>query len=85
MKKVILAKVGVKGLIHMLQVFVFAIICVAFHTLVIPKFIGLMPIALLVGIISIQPTSGFTKKAMSKIGLMFAFACIIVGLSSAFF
>ncbi|AQY51699.1 hypothetical protein PWEIH_01440 [Listeria weihenstephanensis FSL R9-0317] len=85
MKKLILAKLGTKGLIHMLQVFIFALICVGFHTLLIPQFIGILPIALLMGIISIQPTSGFTKKAMSKIGVMFVFACVIVGISSVFF
>ncbi|MBA3927156.1 hypothetical protein [Listeria rustica] len=85
MKKLILAKLGTKGLIHMLQVFIFALICVGVHTLLIPQFIGILPIALLMGIISIQPTSGFTKKAMSKIGIMFVFACVIVGTSSVFF
>ncbi|WP_430536324.1 hypothetical protein [Listeria rocourtiae] len=85
MKKLILAKVGMKGLIHMLQVFIFAVICVGFHTLIVPQFIGLLPMALLMGIILIQPTSGFTKKAMSKISLMFTVACIIVGFSSTFF
>lgn len=85
MKKFILAKLGVKGLIHMLQVFIFAVICVGVHTLVVPQLIGLLPIALLMGIISIQPTSGFTKKAMSKIGTMFVLACVIVGIASSFF
>lgn len=85
MKKLVLAKVGMKGLIHMLQVFIFAIICVGFHTLILPQLIGLLPIALLMGIISLQSTSGFTKKAISKIGLMFIVACMIVGFSSTFF
>lgn len=69
----------------MLQVFIFAVICVGVHTLLIPQLIGLLPIALLMGIISIQPTSGFTKKAMSKIGTMFVLACVIVGIASSFF
>ncbi|EUJ46823.1 hypothetical protein [Listeria riparia] len=85
MKKVILSKLGIKGLIHMLQVFVFSVICVFAHTVLVPQFVGLLPIALLMGIISIQPTSGFTKKAMPKIGIMFAAACFIVGISSTFF
>ncbi|WP_222717470.1 hypothetical protein [Listeria portnoyi] len=85
MKKLILAKLGTKGLIHMLQVFIFALICVGVHTLLIPQFIGMLPIALLMGIISIQPTSGFTRKAMPKMGLMFVIACVIVGTSSVFF
>lgn len=85
MKKLILAKLGMKGLIHMLQVFIFAVVCVGVHTLIVPQLIGLLPIALLMGIISIQPTSGFTKKAMSKIGVMFVLACVIVGIASSFF
>lgn len=85
MKKLVLAKLGIKGLIHMLQVFVFSVICVFVHTVLVPQLVGLLPIALLMGIISIQPTSGFTKKAMSKIGMMFAAACLIVGVSSTFF
>ncbi|EUJ31923.1 hypothetical protein [Listeria cornellensis] len=84
MKKLILEKVGLKGLIHMLQVFIYTTICVAIHVLVIPGMIGLLPIALLMGVIAIQPTSGITKRVIPKMLFAFVLACLIGGSSSFF-
>ncbi|MBC1576772.1 hypothetical protein HCJ21_03410 [Listeria seeligeri] len=82
MKKFLLDKVGARGLLQMIQAFIYASICVFFHTVMFPELIGILPIAILIGIIALQPTYGITKKVIPKIGLAFALACLVVIIST---
>ncbi|WP_271001786.1 hypothetical protein [Listeria seeligeri] len=82
MKKFLLDKVGARGLLQMIQAFIYASICVFFHTVMFPELIGVLPIAILIGIIALQPTYGITKKVIPKIGLAFALACFVIILST---
>ncbi|MBF2671652.1 hypothetical protein [Listeria seeligeri] len=82
MKKFLLDNVGARGLLQMIQAFIYASICVFFHTVMFPELIGVLPIAILIGIIALQPTYGITKKVIPKIGLAFALACFVIILST---
>lgn len=78
MKKFLLDKIGARRLIQMLQVFIFASICVVFHTVIFPDLSGVLPIVVLIGILSMQPTYAITRKAIPKIALAFTLACVFV-------
>lgn len=85
MKKFLLDKIGARGLIQMLQVFIFASICVVVHTVIFPDLAGVLPIVVLVGVLSMQPTYAITRKALPQIALAFTFACIFVIISTFLF
>ncbi|MBC2342666.1 hypothetical protein HBP38_03275 [Listeria welshimeri] len=85
MKAFLLDKVGARGLIQMLQAFIYASICVIVHTVIFPDLAGVLPIVVLIGIISMQPTYGITKKVIPQIALAFGLACLFVIISTYFF
>ncbi|EHY2409572.1 hypothetical protein K4A29_000216 [Listeria monocytogenes] len=85
MKKFLLDKIGARGLIQMLQAFIYASICVVVHTVIFPDLAGVLPIVVLIGIISMQPTYGITRKVIPQIALAFTLACIFVIISTYFF
>lgn len=71
MKKFLLDKIGARGLIQMLQAFIYASICVIVHTVIFPDLAGVLPIVVLIGIISMQPTYGITRKVIPQIAIAF--------------
>lgn len=75
MKKFLLDKIGARGLIQMLQAFIYASICVVVHTVIFPDLAGVLPIVVLIGIISMQPTYGITRKVIPQIALAFTLEC----------
>ncbi|EGY0167575.1 hypothetical protein JHM11_002802, partial [Listeria monocytogenes] len=85
MKKFLLDKIGARGLIQMLQAFIYASICVVVHTVIFPDLAGVLPIVVLIGIISMQPTYGITRKVIPQIALAFTLACVFVIISTYFF
>lgn len=85
MKKFLLDKIGARGLIQMLQAFIYASICVIVHTVIFPDLAGVLPIVVLIGIISMQPTYGITRKVIPQIAIAFTLACAFVIISTYFF
>ncbi|WP_239256476.1 hypothetical protein [Listeria ilorinensis] len=84
MKKYLLGRISLRAIIQILQVFVYAILCVLFHVVLFPALKPFLPIALLIGILALQPTFGITKKVLPKIGFAFILACVVVGVASIY-
>ncbi|WP_099223176.1 hypothetical protein [Listeria costaricensis] len=84
MKKYLLGRIGLRAVIQILQVFVYAALCVVFHVVLFPALKPFLPIAVLVGILALQPTFGITKKVLPKIGFAFILACVVVGVASIY-